>query len=413
MWSQVNRDPLPARGRTAVLPLPSRGDIVTAVSAGVLDFGAFMVAWFSDDIPQPPLLVLVYTVLMCGPVAWRHHYPLPVYAVTLVLHFAFPFITKDWRTPLDPSLGETYVTLAHMYTPVAIMLVALAAVASDCPLRWSVPAALAGVAGWIAIYIINGVLDVPNLALVMLAAFFATWLVGTLTGRSVRRIHTLETSQAQAEAAIAKEHALIASELHDIVSHAVTVMTLHAAGARRVIKDDPERAEQALNVIEATGTQAMDELRRLLDALHTGDARFPGPSSLPGIDMAGPLLEWLREAGFRVDWRVEGEPRVLADSVNHTAYRVIQESLTNVAKHSGRGAQVDVVLRWVPGSLAIDITDDGGHGRRPEQQHHGFGLVGLRERVAIVGGSLTFGHEGPGFGVHVELPLGIAQPHQP
>lgn len=413
MWSHVTRGPFLPHGRTAVLPVPSRGDVLTAASAGTLDFGAFMVAWFSDDIPQPPLLVLAYTALMCVPVAWRHHYPLPVYAATLVLHLAFPVVTTGWRTPLDPSLGETYVTLAHMYTPVAVMLVALAAVASDCNMRWSVSAALAGVAGWIGLYVINGVLDVPNLALVMLAAFFATWLVGTLTGRSVRRIHTLETSQAEAEAAIAKEHALIASELHDIVSHAVTVMTLHAAGARRVIKGDPERAEQALDVIEATGTKAMDELRRLLDALHTGDARYPGPSSLPGLDMAGPLLEWLREAGFQVDWRVEGEPRVLADSVNHTAYRVIQESLTNVAKHSGRGSRVDVILHWLPGSLDIDITDDGGHGRRPEQQHHGFGLVGLRERVAIVGGSLSFGREGQGFGVHVELPLGIAQPHHP
>lgn len=388
------------------LPTPSRNDVLTAAAAAALDFATFMIAWFSGDMPQPPWLVFLYTGAMGIFLVWRHYFPLSVYALTLVLQLLFPLIALNWHVPLDPALGATYLAMAQLYTPVAILLVALAAVASDRSLWWSVTSAVVGYAAWAGLIVLNRLWDVPNVFLVQAAVFFSTWLVGRMAGRSGQRIQTLEKSRSEAEAAIAREHALLASELHDIVSHAVTVMTLHAAGARRVIKDDPARAEQALTVIEATGTQAMDELRRLLEALRAGIAPYPAFPSPAGIDMAEPLLESVRGAGFTVAWRVDGRPQVLADSVNHTAYRVVQESLTNVVKHSGPGAHVEVVLHWSPDALDMDITDDGGEGRGADQQR-GFGLIGLRERVAIVGGNLTYGPVGPGFGVHAELPLGI------
>lgn len=117
-------------------------------------------------------------------------------------------------------------------------------------------------------------------------------------------------------------------------------------------------------------------------------------------------------AGLEVEWRMEGRPQVLADSVNHTAYRggpgIINE---RGEACRGRSAHVEVGLDWQPGSLAMDIKDDGGLGRRPELEQQGFGLIGLRERVAIVGGSLMYGPRDSGFHVHAELPLGITQPH--
>jgi signal transduction histidine kinase len=411
MMSQEKSALILARlGGTPELPMPARSDVLTAGAAAALDLGAFMAAWLSGDMPQPPWLVLLYTAAMGMFLAWRHHFPLSVYALTLLLHLAFPAVALNYQAPLDPALGATYLTMAQLYTPWVVLLVALTAVATDRPLPWSATAAVVGFGAWTGLTIMNGLRDVPNVFLVQAAIFFSAWLVGIMAGRSGRRIQTLEKSQAEAEAAISREHALIASELHDIVSHAVTVMTLHAAGARRIIKGDPERAAQALTVIEATGTQAMDELRRMLEALRAGITPYPASSSLAGIDMAEPLLESLRGAGFEVEWRVEGTPQMLADSVNHTAYRVVQESLTNVAKHAGAGAHVDVFLHWQPGSLAMGITDDGGPGRRPEQEQQGFGLIGLRERVAIVGGSLVYGPTDSGFQVQVELPLGIAQP---
>lgn len=407
MTSQEKSGPAVAPVETPPgLPMPSRNDVFTAAAAGAMDFAAFMIAWFSGDMPQPPWLVFLYTAAMAVFLVWRHYFPLSVYALTLVLQLAFPLIALNWHAPLDPALGVTYLAMAQLYTPVAILLVALAAVASDRSLGWSVASAVVGYAAWAGLIVLNRLWDVPNVFLVQAAVFFATWLVGRMAGRSGQRIQTLEKSRSEAEAAIAREHALLASELHDIVSHAVTVMTLHAAGARRVIKGDPERAEQALTVIEAAGTQAMDELRRLLEALRAGIGPYTAFPSPAGIDMAEPLVEPLRGAGFTVTWRVEGRPQVLADSVSHTAYRVVQESLTNVVKHAGPGAHVEVVLHWSPDALAMDITDDGGEGRGAVQQR-GFGLIGLRERVAIVGGNLTYGPVGPGFGVHAELPLGI------
>lgn len=411
MTSQEKSGLLPARlGQASQLPMPSRSDILTAATAAALDFGMFMIAWLSGDMPQPPWLVLLYTAAAGVVVAWRHHFPLSVYALALLIQLSFPFVALNWRTPLDPSLGTTYLMLADLYTPWLVVLVALVAVAADRPPVWSVTAAAGAFAAWTGIFLMHDVWDVPNLILVLAAGLLSSWLVGRMAGRSGQRIQTLERFRSEAESAIAREHALIASELHDIVSHAVTVMTLHAAGARKIINGDPERAAQALTVIEATGTQAMDELRRLLEALRAGITSYPVSSSLARIDMAQPLLESLRGAGFAVEWRVKGRPQVLADSVNHTAYRVVQEALTNVAKHAGAGAQVEVVLHWQPGALTIEITDDGGKGHRPEQDQHGFGLIGLRERVAIVGGSLTYGPNDSGFRVHVDLPLGIAQP---
>jgi signal transduction histidine kinase len=372
-----------------------------------LDIAAFMIAWLSGDLPQPPLFVCFYVAFGAVILAWRHLLPLQVYALMLLHQLACPFFAAGvMPTNYEISLGATYAAMAAAYTPWVCLIVALAAVASDKDPRWSVPAAFLGFLAWAANLIIRGIWDVPNIFLVLAAVFVTAWIVGRFTGRSLARIQALQASQAEAARAVATERAIMAAELHDIVSHAVTVMTLHAAGARRIVGKHPERAAAALGVIEEAGTQAMDELRRMMDALRSGDI-FHQPTSAPlaGINEAGNLLKPLLGAGFHVKLKTEGAPRALAASVSHTAYRVIQESLTNVAKHAGTGARVEVLIRWTPASLTLDITDDGGHGRRPEPQGPGFGLLGLSERVAIVGGTLLFAQEDSGFHVRAHLPV--------
>ncbi len=159
-------------GGTPELPMPARSDILTAGAAAALDFGAFMAAWFGGDMPQPPWLVLLYTAAMGMFLAWRHHFPLSVYALTLLLHLAFPAVAMNYRAPLDPSLGATYLTMAHLYTPWVVLLVALTAVATDRPLPWSATAAVVGFGAWTGLTIMNGLRDVPNVFLVQAAIFF-------------------------------------------------------------------------------------------------------------------------------------------------------------------------------------------------------------------------------------------------
>ncbi len=213
--------------------------------------------------------------------------------------------------------------------------------------------------------------------------------------------------------------AKLEQELHDIIAHCVSVTMLQAAAARRVLPSDPERAAHALASIESTGAQATAELRRLLGTLRAGDtmntaaveddveehgvglAPWPGPGDLE------PLLEGVRAAGVPVCLLVDGEPGRLDPSVELTAYRIVQESLTNVIKHVGRGAQATIELQWSDGVLHLAVTDDGPGQVDPVavQVCTGQGLPGLRERALAVGGQLCAGPlSGGGFRVAATLP---------
>ncbi len=198
-------------------------------------------------------------------------------------------------------------------------------------------------------------------------------------------------------------------ELHDIIAHCVSVMLLQAAGARRVLASDPERAARALANIEDTGTQATAELRRLLSVLRTGDAVEDGVELGPqrGLSDLQPLLERVRAAGVPVRLLLHGEPGRLDPSVELTAYRIVQEALTNVIKHAGEGADATVELQWADDVLHLAVTDDGcGQvDPVPAQRSTGQGLLGLRERAVAVGGQLCAGPLlGGGFRVTATLP---------
>jgi signal transduction histidine kinase len=236
--------------------------------------------------------------------------------------------------------------------------------------------------------------------------FGAPWLVGRAArGRRLNETE-LEREKARAAAAIVEERARIARELHDVVAHSISVMILQARGGRRVLHSEPADARDAFATIERTGQQALDEMRRLLGMLRRSDeelALAPQPS-LKELDR---LVEQVRAAGLPVKVTVEGEPRELPPGVDLSAFRIVQEALTNVLKHAGP-ARARVVLRYSANDFELEIADDGpgtGYGSGA-----GFGLVGMRERVSVYGGEFEAGRQPEGgYALRVRLPIGSAR----
>jgi signal transduction histidine kinase len=234
----------------------------------------------------------------------------------------------------------------------------------------------------------------------------APWVAGRAVRQRRLNDTQLEHERARAAAAIAEERARIARELHDVVAHSISVMVLQARGGRRVLDSEPSDARDAFGTIERTGQQALDEMRRLLGMLRRSDEEI-ALAPQPSLRELGRLVEQVRAAGLPVQVTVEGEPRELPPGVDLSAYRIVQEALTNVLKHAGP-ARARVVLRYGADDFELEIADDGpgtGYGSGA-----GFGLVGMRERVSVYGGEFEAGRrpEG-GYALRVRLPIGSAR----
>ena len=236
------------------------------------------------------------------------------------------------------------------------------------------------------------------------------WLLGRWVRRRRRRTHDLERHAADLEAdratlareAVAEERARIAREMHDSVAHSVSVMVLQAGAAEQVLAASPEQARQSLLTIQDTGREAIVELRRMLGLLRdpVEDASL---APQPGVARLDALLGQVRAAGLPVDLIVEGEPRRLPPGVDRSAYRILQEGLTNTLKHAGP-AHANVTLRYGPRALELEVLDDGRGATGGDGG--GFGLVGMRERAALYGGELNAGaRPGGGYALRARLPL--------
>ena len=209
-----------------------------------------------------------------------------------------------------------------------------------------------------------------------------------------------------ARAAVAHERARIARELHDLVAHGLAVTVLQAQAGQRVLAEDPAAARKSLASIETLGRQGLAELRRLLELLdERGEASPLDPA--PTLARLDELVEQVREAGLPVTLTVHGSRGDVPAGVDLSAYRIVQESLTNALKHAGEGARVDLSLTYRPDELEIVVADDGPAASRLPGT--GRGLIGMRERVGLYGGSLEAGRrqEG-GFVVRVLMPWGSA-----
>jgi signal transduction histidine kinase len=239
----------------------------------------------------------------------------------------------------------------------------------------------------------------------------ATWLVGAvLRQRSLRlaeveeRSAALERDRQEALAAVAEERTRIALELHDVVAHSVSVMTVQAGAARMLLNSEPDRALEPLLAVEEAGRQALDELRRLLGILRPEESKSAlGPQ--PGLKNLAELAVSVRSTGLDVDLVIEGEVRPLAPGMELATYRIVQEALTNVLKHSGAG-HVRVLIRYEPQRLRVEVCDDGHGGSRTTSRSGGRGIPGMRERAALYGGELLAEPgDGGGYGVRVTIPI--------
>jgi len=215
-----------------------------------------------------------------------------------------------------------------------------------------------------------------------------------------------------ARAARMEERSRIARELHDVVAHHVSVMTVQAGAARRILDRDPDNAREALATIEEVGRTALSEMRRIVGVLRTDrDPEQAGGelSPQPGVADLGELVEHVRETGLAVQLWIEGEARPLSPGVDLAAFRLVQEALTNTLKHAGPQARAWVRLRYTETDLTVEVEDNGRGAQTllsGDRDRPGHGLVGMYERVALYGGELRIGPRvGGGFGVRARFPL--------
>jgi signal transduction histidine kinase len=328
---------------------------------------------------------IALAVLQVAPLLVRRRYPRAVLAAVTVVFI----LQTAFFNPLPPVAS----------------LVAIYTVAANLPRYDSfVAAAIATAASTIALL---GAGEFARLLpyLVLLAA---SWVVGDNLG--TRRAYTraleeraerLEREQeAERARAVAEEQARIARELHDVIAHNVSVMVVQAAAANDVFESRPERAREALRAIEASGRSALAELRRLLGVVRDDGADF---APRPGLDRLDDLVARVRDAGLAVAVSVEGAPRTLPAGIDLSAYRVVQEALTNTLKHA-QATRADVAVRYREHELDVEVRDDGtGTGNGDGGGH---GLIGMRERVTAYGGTLETGPANTGgFAVAARFPL--------
>jgi signal transduction histidine kinase len=336
---------------------------------------------------EPPA-VFGYGLIVLGsaPIVWRRRAPLIVF-----------------------TIASTAVAVASLlgYWPESVLLLwvatysAAAYTGRDRLLPVLVPI---GIAASVAISI--GERTDRGLNWVTIAAeLFLTFGIPAVLGRMTfnRRRRIARDRELATREALAAERARIARELHDVVAHHMSVMLVQAAAARAVHASDPGAAAEALRRIEDSGRTGLAEMRRLLGVLDADDRGEREPQ--PGLARLDELLDGMRATGLPVEAVVEGTPKPLAPGADLSAYRIVQEALTNSLKHAA-GASARVVLRYREQSVELEVADDGPGPSGAMEGSDGRGLIGMRERVALFGGDLETGRrEGGGFVVRARLPV--------
>ncbi|GAB2737099.1 sensor histidine kinase [Streptomyces bullii] len=354
-----------------------------------------------------PVAAVPITLLLCLVVALRRRMPEKMLLLAAGTGVA-QLVTDVAVLPADFALLVIVYTVAAEGArwPSRFALAGGLAAAPLAQLRW--PNDQTGTAGNIALTVLQ---TVP---------FALAWVLGDSirTRRAYfaqleERAARLEKErEAQAKVAVAAERARIARELHDVVAHNVSVMVVQADGAAYVLDSSPDQAKKALETISSTGRQALAEMRRLLGVLRTGEHQEAGEYvPQPDVQQIEELVEQCRGSGLPVDFRVEGTPRPLPSGVELTAYRIVQEALTNTRKHGGPNAGASVRLVYFDDGLGLLVEDDGKGAPHELYEEGGFdgqghGLIGMRERVGMVGGTLDAGpRPGGGFRISALLPL--------
>ncbi|HZB28830.1 MAG TPA: sensor histidine kinase [Streptosporangiaceae bacterium] len=399
--------PFPDGIRTWLRDRPTLRDGVLTVALLAIGLPQLLVQRFDSEMAQhyhqPDALNAAVVAVMVTALVLRRKAPLSVLAGTIA--------------------GEAALSaLGYAPSPADVIafLIAVYSVAAHRPLARSAIGGIAAVIAFTALIFsypveINLVEYVTNMALLI-----GVWWLGR--GLRLRRAYLAELEdraqrlervrEGDARTARVEERARIARELHDVVAHHVSVMTVQAGAARRILDRDPDSAREAMSTIEGLGRTALSEMRRIVGVLrterdpeHTGRELAPQP----GLHDVGGLIDRVRETGLMVQLWIEGEPRTLSPGVDLAVYRLVQEALTNTLKHAGPQARAWVRIHYAGQGVNVEIEDDGrgaAAGLPGNGDGSGHGLVGMRERVALYGGELRIGpRSGGGFEVRARFPL--------
>ena len=345
-----------------------------------------------EGLESPNALAYLLTIACVAPYYLRRQWPFAVYLVSLA--FLTLLIIGDWEVDVPALLAliGTYTVAVYctgrerLLAVIALAFVFLVIIVSELP----------GAAG-------GGIL--VNVAFYTAAYFFGA----TMRNRRLyveqleEQARTLERERdEEAKRAVADERLRIAQELHDVVAHSMGVIAVQSSVGAHVIDKDPVEAKKSLEAISATSRTTLTEIRRILGVLRDDANAEYQPA--PGLTELSKLVDDVRAAGVDVDVRVEGSRCELPPGLDLTAYRIVQEALTNVLKHAGP-ARASVVIDYAPGALRLEVSDDGRGVNGRAENSGGHGLLGMRERVAVYGGRLEAAPKaGGGFRVAAELP---------
>ena len=343
---------------------------------------------------------LVVGTALTAPLAWRRLAPVPAAAVVVAAGLLELVVAEDFLPANVSAL---------------LMIYALAAYAP----RWAAQAGLAtGLLGAalaaVRFFGYDLATSVVPTAAAIGVSVVAAWSLGNLRRARLQQLLSLEERarlleverEQEMRLAASTERARIARELHDVVAHSLSVVIAQADGGRYAGATDPAAAVGALEAIGATGRQALTDMRSLLGVLREGAGEEYAPQ--PDVAAIPALVDDVRSSGLDVDLIVEGEPHPLPAGPQLAAYRIVQESLTNVLKHAGPASRAWVRLQWRPDALELSVLDDGrGAAAMATADGNGQGVRGMRERASLHGGRLEAGpRPGGGFGVHAALPYG-------
>lgn len=366
------------------------------VVIGVFLYNLPIIPMYVDNAATA-IWLLVVSAALCAPYLLRRRHPRAVLGVMLAaaclqLLFGVPILAAD-----------------------AMLLFAVYNVATRCLWWVSLTGALLTV-GWLLVAVVphlgDDVIDVGQLGVLVVVTLWV-WTWGTLVRIRRQYIEGLRERAEQAEReretnariAVADERARITREIHDIVSHSLSVVVVMSDGAAAKVDTEPARAKSAMLGVRDTGRTALAEMRRMLGVLRDDEPGSQAPQ--PGLAQLDALVEQSRAAGMPVALNVDGKQAPLSQGAELTVYRVVQEALTNVRKHAGPAVtNVEVTVRCRPEEVEVHVVDDG-HGAAPDVKSGagGHGLVGMRERVTIHGGTFTAGtRAGGGFKVVAVLP---------
>jgi signal transduction histidine kinase len=372
--------------------VPRRPPASDLAIAGALSLWAILEAFFAEGPGTVPLRIVAGLALTV-PLIWRRRYP---FAVLLLIIGVFV---------LRAVIGAESETAASFFP--AILIATFSVSLYERRIALAVVGGVIVIAGMATALSLgfgrdDGTTTEPGNIAILSFFVIASWTAGLLLRRRAEHARRVEAESGElARAAVSSERARIARELHDIVAHSISVISVQTGAAEQYVERDPARAREHLEAVRSSARDALTEMRRLTGVLREDEATY---EPQPGLERMPDLVKQARGAGLDVELVEEGERRAVPAGVDLAAYRIVQEALTNARKHAGR-VRATVRIRYLPDDVEVEVENAAGSGGTGDGSGHG--LVGMRERVRVYGGTIEAGPEDGGrFRVRARLPLG-------